>query len=264
MKRILLAVCAGALLAGCGSDNGKNGGDEGPNGGDIVAQQAQLVVDDAVAKVERMPEVFPEIPLDQLRAKAAIVKIFVKPQTFAIGVETDAINNGIDTIELNMRRWQRITRYERKLALILHELLGLIGLEKNNYSISSRILPERRFSQDQEYACFVIPTQHKCKVRLVYDMGAKAFAVRDLGCGSFEGYPMTLFRRANGFYSTRSHCPDQDPNGEEGVSKPGEETINCSISSGSGREWDTLHFADGYRFTFSGLERSHLECERVR
>lgn len=267
MKRILLALTMGAILGGCGNDSNKSGGDEGGNGGDIVAQQAQLVVDDVVERVERMPEVFPEISLDQLRAKAASVKIFVKAKTFANGVETDAINNGVDTIELNMSRWRKINRYERKLALILHELLGLMGLEKNNYSISSRILPERRFSQNDLYTCKTDPrAQASCEVRLVYDTMAKAFSVRDFNCGNFSGYPLTLFRRNVGFYSTHSYCMDADPNGEEAIGKSPEQDgmANCIARPGSGREWDTLYFADGYRFSFSGFERGHLECELKR
>lgn len=257
----LTGLLSAAILSACGSGTGSgsgHSGDEGAKGGDIVAQQAALVVEDAVNRIRSMPEVFPEVNQAQLAAAAARVKIIVKPKTYANGVETDAINNGLDTIELNISRWKRIYIYHRKLALIAHELFGLMGVENSaNYSVSRRILVEGRFNSNRLYECHGQSwqgSQVKCTMRLRYSSMAHNFTLEDLNCEhpGIEGFTnaQTYSYMNDELYSLRGGCQYPDDSDDPGL---------CSISSGTGREYDTLVFDHGYRFHFEGFVKNEIQ-----
>ena len=235
------------LLSACGTGSGNSGGDEGPNGGETVAQQASVILSEAVAQVKAMPEVFPEVDLSDLDKAVARARIRVRPKTYAGGVETDAVNNGYDVIELNSSRWNRIFPAERKTALLLHEVFGLMGLEASaNYSVSNRILIEGRFQSERTYQCQDLAA-NICTLRLEHDGANHAFAIYNLNCptGTIEG-----LGRRNQFnyfdgrsYSAYSRCSfPQNPD------QPGQ----CSATNAPEGEYGTLVFQPGYRFYFTG------------
>lgn len=258
----LLKVIATGLfiaLAGCsgssGTSDGKGKGDEGPNGGDSDVQQAQLVVQDVVVKVSRMPEVFPEVNLTDLQNAAGRVRIIGRPKTYANGVETDATNDGATTIELNLSRWKRMNNHDRKLALIFHELLGIMGLERNNYAISSRILVESRFAATKEYNCqSTAPQSSPCKIRLGYSSAQGRFLVQDINCGSFPNPVLTMYSYYYGSYSAYGECDDRDMV-EDALS-------SCTNQAAPGNVWAGLTFSDGYEFYFEGAYQQVLSCSR--
>lgn len=251
--KLAAAMVVSAFLMGCGSGSGGSlSGDEGAKGGDVIAQKAALIVEDVVTRVSEMPEVFPEVNQSQLAAAAARVRILVKPKTYAHGVETDAVNNGFDVIELNISRWKKLSLYEHKLALLAHELFGLIGVERSaNYNISRRIYVEGRFNSNRLYECLGASASGpavKCTLRLRFDGAAHTFAIDDLNCNfpGIEGFgarrPYSYFSEK--VYSTNNSCSYPINPGEEG---------SCSVSSPSGMEYDTLSFGSGYRFNFEGF-----------
>jgi hypothetical protein len=259
-------LAAAALVAGCGDRTNNQGGegDEGPKGGDVVAQEAAGIVSDVVTQVSAMPEVFPEVDLNKLSAAASRVHIIVRQKTYANGVETDATNNGYDTISLNISRWLNLTSYEQRLALLCHELFGLIGVEQSaNYSVSRKIRVEGRFDSNRLFTCWghsdMTGGPVKCTLRLSFDGSQHAFSISDLNC-DYPGIdafpPHSAFNRVTEKeYSTNVSC---SPN-----TTPGE-TI-CSARPGSGKEYDSLSFGVGYTFRFSGLMNSsgtgNIRCD---
>jgi hypothetical protein len=274
MKSNVLAVLLFGLLVGCGKGSGSGGGmggDEGAKGGDIVAQQAALIITDVVTQVSAMPEVFPEVDQNRLADAASRVRILVREHTYANGVETDAMNNGHDRIDLNMSRWNRAVIYDRRLAILAHELFGLVGAEPSaSYNVSRRILVEGRFNSNRLYECFGASSdtndykQLRCTVRLLFNGSRHSFTTGDVNCDypGIIGFAHDLvYSYVDGkVYSTHDGCTYPEP-GDSGQGM-------CNRSPGTGREYDTLEFQRGYSFTFSGLmigiNRYTIGCRAVR
>ena len=243
MKRYVLALAA-LLLSGCQSSS-ESKGNEGPNGGDIVAQQAATTVAEVVALVESSSSDFPEVNLQSLKDISKRVKIIIREKTYANGIETDATNNGFDQIDINASRWPKIIDQDRRVALIFHELLGLLGLERNSYGISSRLLmPQNRFAQEQIVKC----GPFSCKIRMRYDRTQKAIVIESDGdCPYFER-PLALFyRHSRKTFATSKPCvdPDNPP--------PPDQPVPCSSSLGPENLWSAIQFLDGGRFFFEGM-----------
>lgn len=249
------------FLGACGSGSGNSGGDEGPNGGETVAQQAALILSDAVAQVKSMPEVFPEVNLNALDAAAARARIRVKAKTFAGGVETDAVNDGADVIELNGARWNRIFPLERKTALLLHEVFGLMGVERSaNYSISSRILIEFRFRSARTYECKDLAL-NVCTLRLEFDGTNHSFSFYNLSCpsGAIEGLGV---RNRFDYFDGRTYSAYSGCSYPTGPDEPG----LCYAGSAPDGEYGTLVFQPGYRFYFSGRfegSQRRVDCRGI-
>lgn len=249
------------ILSLCACQNSSNtSGNEGPNGGDQVAQQAAGLVHDLVSIVEANSADFPEINLDDFRQAANRVRIIRKDRTWANGVETDATNNGFDLIELNGSRWAAIES-DRRLALIFHELLGCIGLEKNTYYISSRLLnPENRFKIEQTLQCHS-PSTANCSLNLRFDRSQKALVVTDLGCGNFAQKMNFFYKHDRRRFSLSKPCIDPD-------APPPEEPYPCQTELVPEDQWASLAFLDGGRFFFTGHFRSfgtlQLICSNIK
>jgi hypothetical protein len=255
MAGVLLAA---GFLVGCGSGSGGGGGnsgDEGAKGGDMVAQQAALIINDVITQVGGMPEVFPEVNQKELAAAASRVHILVREKTYANGVETDAVNNGYDTIQFNISRWKRASIYERKMAILAHELFGLIGVEPSaNYNVSRRIFIEGRFNSNRLYECFGHNEGEaksvRCTMRWHFNGDRHSFTMVDLNCEypGIDGFAHSYdFNYVDGrVYSTHDRCsyPDESGDGEMG---------SCSRSAGSGTEFDTVEFEPGFNFQFTGV-----------
>ncbi len=244
VKRLLVMAIL-FMFTACGSESNKSSGkgDEGLDGGDMQIQQTQLLVDAVVNKVHAMPEVFPEIDILKLEEIAQRVKLIGKKKTYANGVETDAVNDGDSTIYLNVTRWNQRKNNERKLALIFHEMLGILGLEKNNYAISSRFFPENRFCKISNYSC------GECEMSLSYLTQRKYFKVTTNNCDHFN---QTIFMKYQEFYSNNSFCDTDEDESTEPAS--------CMMHNNSKSEWSSLFFQDGYNFYFTGFENKVLNC----
>jgi hypothetical protein len=230
------------VFVGCSSSS--NGGNEGPGGGDVTAQQAGELAAEIYSAVRAAPRSYPEVNLADLQAA-------IRERTFANGVETDATNDGVDLIELNRQRWRLITERDRKRALLFHEILGLMGLEKNNYYISSRMLSAKnRFTDKAEYRCSF--QGRTCRISMKYDRTIKGFLVEELDdCGGFPSSPITIYRRlTDAIYSSNGYCPENEDDNSGGGGSTSK--VSCSIHSGDGLHWDSLNFLDGYEFFFGG------------
>lgn len=226
-------------------------GNEGLNGGDLIAQQAATIVTEVVLLVESLPADFPEVPVDQLKAAVQRLRLIVRDKTFANGVETDASNNGFDLIELNGSRWGKISDRDRRLALVFHELLGLIGLEKNSYSISSRLLtPENRFQVENVYTCQETSrTETPCLLTIRFDRTQKALIVTtqpgSADCPGFESNLNFFYKHSRKDFSIEKPCIDPDL-------PPSSEPVACSRRSAPLNRYYSMTFLDGGRFFFSG------------
>jgi hypothetical protein len=201
-----------------------------------------------------MPEVFPELDQKKLNDAAARVRIFFRERTYADGAETDATNNGYDEIRLNRDRWFHILVYENKLALLFHELLGLVGAEDSGqYMISTRILTETRFSSKRTYLCEGLNEELgerlKCKMRLRFDPQVHDFTVTGVDCdaGGISGWGEegAVYSWVNGeYYSTRESCSYPDSSGQRS---------SCQSTSkpvGEPESYERLVFEQGYKFHF--------------
>lgn len=250
LQKSILAALLTLIITGCsnggGSSNGK--GDEGPMGGDQVVQQAQLIISNVVMKIENMPEVFPEVNIRALQDTGRKVKLIGRDKTFANGVETDAINDGQSTIYLNLTRWNKRKNYDRKLALIFHEMLGILGIEKNNYAISSRLLVENRFAPQREYQC------GSCSVLMWYDANQKGFVVQNKTCTNFARSNTLVFKGTNGNYTTYNSCFFDEDEVQDG------QPVMCSSPDIPRNEWNQIQFDNGYAFHFLGFQNQQLNC----
>ncbi len=271
--KLVASVLLALALTACNNNSDSNSGgkgDEGLGGGVIEVQQVQLLVDDIIAKVSAMPEVFPEVNIDQLTATTKKVEIIGREKTFANGTETDATNNGSTRIEINMKRWGKLKNQNKKGALIFHELLGIMGLEKNNYAISSRLLVEHRFGPERTYTCRqgTDPASPTCKIVMSYDHAQESFQVEDQNCGNFPTRTIVNYHPFNSYFSSTNYCPENlmevapanpPQSGTPETAEPEQQQL-CSVQSGTGREWDSLYFKNGYAFRFLGVEGSQLNC----
>lgn len=206
------------------------------------------MIAEVVALIENSPSDFPEVPIANLKAAANRVRLIVREKTFANGVETDATNNGSDLIELNGSRWQKIVDRDRRLALIFHEILGLIGLEKDNYSISSRLLmPESRFHMEQTVTCRFEGAQTSCKLLMRFDRTQKALVVQPVpgtNCPALD--PIQFFyKHSRKDFRYDQPCVDPDL-------PPPTEPVECAQRSPPINRFSTVKFMDGGRFMFMG------------
>jgi len=262
MKATLAILFFSMMLTACqnsgNNSNTEGKGDEGLGGGSVDAQAVQVLVSEVVRKVESMPEVFPEVNVQELNQVASKVEIIGRKRTYANGVETNATNDGLGRIEVNMTRWARLQNPNKKIALIFHELLGILKLEKNNYAISSRMLYESRFGAQRTYNCKT-PAGQSCQIVMAYDSSQKAFRVFDKDCGQFPRSD-TKFWQNQSTYSSTSACPYSDDIIEDESAGPSV-AKTCMSTSSSGVSWDYLEFHDGYAFHFGGVQSSQLDCQ---
>lgn len=243
---VLLAVASPATHAGV----------EVGNGGNADAQEIYNILNDVVTNVEQTKDIFPEVNVVSLRAKLQSIKIIILPSTFLNGVETHALNDGKDTISINGSKWPLIENYNKTQAILLHEILGLMGIEINNYHISSRILHQNRFSKPSMFECnFVHETGEElsgsCNMSLSYKLSAKAFVVTNANCGFQSGYDY-FFDIGTDTYFNESIC-QQSPRKCGIVSKP---------DTRHGR-MQVLKFSNMNEIFFRDSERVRLICKKA-
>lgn len=130
-----------AFLAGVSS--WAAGGREVGNGGDAVVQEFVSIARSILAHWERLE--FPggvEVRREQFETAVRETRVDSKDRTFLGDREVDAINRpDLKTITLSRTRWgTNGTNSSKKLALVLHEYLGILGLDDSGYLISSHVL----------------------------------------------------------------------------------------------------------------------------
>ncbi len=127
-------------------------GDRVGNGGDTVATHFYEIatrvgkVTASICQSSRSEVCSSEIELQELINNQ--VTIFSEKIVRGVdGRERDAINNDKDSITVSRTRWKdmelSLTRNEKRVRLVLHEYLSILGLEKSdNYSISTKFIKE--------------------------------------------------------------------------------------------------------------------------
>lgn len=159
-----LAILAALFLVACSSSGAPGsspavvaqdaGGNEGPNGGNFEAQDIARLSGELVQIVKTAATTFPEIDPAKLDATVTSTKLYVVPSIIVNGKDLDASNNGVDTIWINYLHWRLQTDHMTKIALLFHEYLGVMGIEKNTYNVSQRLLnPLNNMSTYTTYDC---------------------------------------------------------------------------------------------------------------
>ncbi len=111
-------------------------GNEHGNGGDGYALEFMALGRKAAGEVRLHPD--PRISEDSLRKAIETTNVTTKERLELQGVEVDAINYPEQKrIELNRSRWKEYG-LDQKAALVLHEYLGVIGLDDSKYEISGK------------------------------------------------------------------------------------------------------------------------------
>lgn len=138
---VFLTLFIGSAVSSAKINNGGNVG----NGGDPIAleflQNANKVIEDVFSDLRS----YPEVKNVDLRATLQKIKVVITEETLWVEVDgrkqvSTAVNfPATNTVVINRALWYKIATRERKLSLVFHEILGLVGLEKSgDYSISQR------------------------------------------------------------------------------------------------------------------------------
>jgi hypothetical protein len=158
------------------------------NGGDPQELEFRDAANDAISRVTADRANFPELANLNLMAtlKSTLIKPTNEPLSAIanIGVDDPAAINfkNPNIIYLNRPRWQGILRSEIRQALALHELLGLVGLERTGvYTISERYL-ELSGIHCKQLICASIPNYH-CSLVLNPSSDPTSVAKVDFGGG---------------------------------------------------------------------------------
>jgi hypothetical protein len=114
-------------------------GNEGSGGGNVVAAQFVNIAATVADYLERNRRTFPEVDVRLYRQTVAGMRVFFTMEPLSEGVSLQAINDpATQTITVNHNAWNQATEIERRV-LVGHEIFGLMGLERDSYSISSRL-----------------------------------------------------------------------------------------------------------------------------
>jgi hypothetical protein len=117
------------------------GGDIAGNGGEATVLEFKAASRTALAIAHASPEISEKVDLKQLEASVneAVVQS-VDQKLFVQGVEKDAVNYpSTRKIFVNRARW-RLLDDSTRLALVLHEHLGLLSINDRDYEISYLLL----------------------------------------------------------------------------------------------------------------------------
>ncbi len=127
-------------------------GDGVGNGGDGLAAEFILTAKDAFRILQNKPEVTQYLNLDKLSMAIANTKVISTKEPLILnGVEIDAINYPAQQlIKINRLRWMDLRDSNRTLTrfnLVIHEYLGIIGINDDQYSISQSIVKIMNLNQ---------------------------------------------------------------------------------------------------------------------
>lgn len=200
--------------------------------------QTQVVrfAEDAVSLVAENRTLFPEVPLADLRALSKRVSFQVRENVVSNGREVDALNNGVDTIQVHLQRWGGFPD-DRKLGLVFHQLLNIMKLEGDKRWISGRAMSlENRYAEVNEFECLSPNPVASCRLEMWFEWNDLTFRIRNKTCRGFPASSESVFQ-GHGF--NYRYCANED-------FRPGQP---CRPTDGV---WNRLIFSEGYRFMFSG------------
>lgn len=116
-------------------------GDEKGNGGDEYAKEFVTLAYDLMESLQKNP--IPMVDNQALLAAIRQTKVNSRPSLTLRGNEVDAINYPDPTepkILLSRAAWDRMaTARHRRVFLVLHEYLGIMGVDDSNYQISHKL-----------------------------------------------------------------------------------------------------------------------------
>lgn len=136
---MLFAIPSLLLLVGHQAQAGRETG----NGGDAIALEFKAAAIQVYTAINAgQTPAFPEVNMRDFQRALDETGLVVVDQVFIKGVEKDAANfPDKKLIEISRTRWLSVSsRYDRKLALVFHEYLGIMGIADSDYAISSRLL----------------------------------------------------------------------------------------------------------------------------
>ena len=143
MKMISVYALALGLIAAAPTLSYARGGD-GSGGGDSTEQEFVRFGNAGVDALDRKAPQFPQIIVHNVRAlwDSPAVKVVSTDETLLDenGREREALNYPSEQlIKVNKKSWNAISDRKRKMALALHEILGLARYESGNYVISAAV-----------------------------------------------------------------------------------------------------------------------------
>jgi hypothetical protein len=120
-------------------------GDGVGNGGDGLAAEFILTAKDAFRILKNKPESAQYLDLDKLSMAIANTKVSSSKEPLILnGIEVDAINYPRrQLIVINRARWLDLRHSNRTLTrfnLVVHEYLGIMGIDDHQYNISESIV----------------------------------------------------------------------------------------------------------------------------
>lgn len=120
-------------------------GDGVGNGGDGLAAEFILTAKDAFRILKSKPESAQYLNLDKLSMAIANTKVIsTKDSLILNGIEVDAINYpSQQLIKINRARWldlRHLNRTRTRFNLVVHEYLGIMGIDDHQYDISESIV----------------------------------------------------------------------------------------------------------------------------
>lgn len=178
--KILLAIIISLLILSCNvKNNTTTSGNEGANGGNGIAQSAYVILSIVKKQVLVSPQTYPEISIVNFETIIDNIHILAKEKVYYKGSETDATNDGVGTIEINSSRWDSLSKLQKQ-ALLFHEILSIMGLEKDNYNISERLLNGGQFSNEKTLSCkvFFRERDHMLDINMRYDFTSEVYLIR--------------------------------------------------------------------------------------
>ena len=139
------------ILISIGLSRSASAGHDQGNGGDIYALQFVSVAQKVTQYL--LESKTPKLDLNTLRAAVATVKVETTDnELYLNGLPKDALNFPKEhRIVFNRRRWRAMDPGE-KPALVLHEYLGILGIENASYSYSRSLLGSFKYD-DSHIQC---------------------------------------------------------------------------------------------------------------
>lgn len=164
MKQLILLICSSFFCLSLWASN------EGRGGGNPIAAEFVKAGEEAFQDIEKRKNDFPEVNLTLFRKILDHTKVFIVGQidgTFLGQTPQVELSAAFDIFKNEIyvsKNWDKYS-HDMKKVLAFHEYLGLMGVEKNTYPVSSRLirqestlnLPKMTTEQIQENDCKILP-----------------------------------------------------------------------------------------------------------
>jgi len=136
MKTVLILVIFLSLNVWAGNSVG--------NGGDDVAQEFTTLARLAVKNLSAVKtSAADQKNIEKIQTALESVHVSSEKQLFLNGKEVDAINQPTKLeIAVSRSRWKELKdeKIQTRIALVLHEYLGVVGLDDQHYALSEKLM----------------------------------------------------------------------------------------------------------------------------